>query len=156
METNNNNSGIDQPAVAPRKSTAGKLWVLVALLAGLVAGVFLSDLATLPEENRDPFFRQFPVFNPDPMIRLHIILTTVEVALLVSLVIVYLKVYSETHANFALGLEIVLLALFLQTVFSYPLILGTQGVILVPGTLTMLADFLTIGAYTVFLYLSLE
>ena len=96
------------------------------------------------------------MFNPDPSIRLHIVLTTVEVALLVSLVIVYLKVYSETHANFALGLVIVLSALFLQTLFSYPLILGTQGVILVPGTLTMLADFLTIGAYTVFLYLSLE
>jgi len=134
----------------------GKLWVAVALLAGLVAGVLMSDLATLPEESREPFFRGVPVFNPDPSIRLHIVLTTVAVALLVSLVIVYLKVYSETHANFALGLVIVLSALFLQTLFSYPLILGTQGVILVPGTLTMLADFLTIGAYTVFLYLSLE
>jgi hypothetical protein len=73
-----------------------------------------------------------------------------------SLVIVYLKVYSETRANFALGLVIVLSALLLQTVFSYPLVLGTQRVILVPGILTLLADFLTIGAYTVFLYLSLE
>lgn len=155
METNNN-SGINQPAVAPNKSRAGKLWVVVVLLVGLVAGVLMSDLATLPEESRDPFFRGVPVFNPDPSIRLHIVLTTVEVALLVSLVIVYLKVYSETKANFALGLVIVLSALFLQTLFSYPLILGTQGLILVPGTLTMLADFLTIGAYTVFLYLSLE
>jgi hypothetical protein len=155
LETNNN-IGINQPAVAPKKSTAGKLWVVVALLAGLVAGVLLSDLATLPEEYRDPFFRDVPVFNPDPSIKLHIALTTVEVALLVSLVVVYLKVYSETQANFALGLVVVLSALFLQTLFSYPLILGTQGVILVPGTLTMLADFLTVGAYTVFLYLSLE
>jgi hypothetical protein len=156
LETNNNNSGINQPAVAPKKSTVGKLWVVIVLLAGLLAGVLMSDLATLPEEYRVPFFRGVPVFNPDPLIKLHIVLTTVEVALLVSLVIVYLKVYSETHANFALGLVIVLSALFLQTLFSYPLILGTQGVILVPGTLTTLADFLTIGAYTVFLYLSLE
>jgi hypothetical protein len=155
METNNN-IGINQPAVEPKKSMAGKLWVVVVVLAGLVAGVLLSDLATLPEESREPFFRGVPVFNPDPSIRLHIVLTTVEVALLVSLVIVYLKVYSETKANFALGLVIVLSALLLQTVFSYPLILGTQGVILVPGTLTTLADFLTIGAYSVFLYLSLE
>jgi hypothetical protein len=155
LETNNN-SGIDQPAVVPKKSTAGKLWVVVVLLVGLVAGVLLSDLATLPEESRDPFFRGVPVFNPDPSIRLHIVLTTVEVALLVSLVIIYLKVYSETKANFALGLMAVLVALLLQTLFSYPLILGTQGVILVPGVLTTLADFLTIGAYTVFLYLSLE
>jgi hypothetical protein len=156
METNNNNSGINQPAVEPKKSMVGKLWVVVVLLAGLVAGVLLSDLATLPDEFRQPFFRGVPVFNPDPSIRLHIVLTTVEVALLVSLVIVYLKIYSETRANFALGLVIVLAALLLQTVFSYPLVLGTEGVILVPGLLTTLADFLTIGAYSVFLYLSLE
>jgi hypothetical protein len=155
LETNNN-SGINQPAVAPKKSMAGKLWVVVALLVGLVAGVMLEGLATLPEESRVAFFRRVPVFNPDPSIRLHIILTTVEVALMVSLVIVYLKVYRETRANFALGLVIVLAALLLQTVLSYPLVLGTEGVILVPGPLATLADFLTIGAYTVFLYLSLE
>jgi hypothetical protein len=156
LETNNNNSGINQPAVEPKKSMVGKLWVVIVLLVGLVSGVLLSDLATLPDESRAPFFRGVPLFNPDPSIRLHIVLTTVEVALLVSLVIVYLKVYSETKANFALGLVIVLAALLLQTVFSYPLVLGTAGVILVPGLLTTLADFLTIGAYAVFLYLSLE
>jgi hypothetical protein len=155
LETNNN-SGINQPAVEPKKSMVGKLWVVVVLLVGLVSGVLLSDLATLPDESRAPFFRGVPLFNPDPSIRLHIVLTSVEVALLVSLVIVYLKVYSETRANFALGLVIVLAALLLQTVFSYPLVLGTEGVILVPGVLTTLADFLTIGAYAVFLYLSLE
>jgi len=155
LETNNN-SEINQPAVAPKKSLAGKLWVVVVLLAGLVAGILLSDLATLPEEYRGPFFQRVPVFNPDPSIKLHIILTTVEVALMVSLVIVYLKVYSETRANFALGLVAVLVALLLQTVFSYPLVLGTEGEILVPGPLTTLADFLTTGAYTLFLYLSLE
>ena len=155
METNNN-SGINQPAVEPKKSMVGKLWVAVVLLVGVVAGILLSDLATLPEENRSPFFFRVPVFNPDPWIRLHIVLTTVEVALMLSLVIVYIKVYSETRANFALGLVIVISALLLQTVLSYPLVLGTGGVILVPGLLTTLADFLTVGAYSVFLYLSLE
>ena len=155
METNNN-IGTNQPAVEPKKSMVGKLWVVVVLLVGLVAGVLLSDLATLPEESREPFFRRVPVFNPDPSIRLHIILTTVEVGLLVSLVIVYLKVYKETRANFSLGLVAVLAALLLQTLFSYPLVLGTSGVIFVPGLLSTLADFLTLGAYTVFLYLSLE
>jgi hypothetical protein len=156
METNNNNSGINQPAVEPKKSMVGKLWVVVVLLVGLLAGVLLQDLATLPEVERNPFFFRVPVFNPDPSIRLHIILTTVAVALMFALVIVYIKVYSETRANFALGLVIVLAALLLQTLFSYPLVLGTEGVILVPGRLTTIADFLTIGAYTVFLYLSLE
>jgi hypothetical protein len=151
-----NNSGINQPPAEPKKSAVGKLWVVVTLIVGLVAGVLLADLATLPREVRPFFFRGVPFFNPLPSIRLHVILTTIEVALLLALVIIYLKVYSETKANFALGLVVVLGALFLQTVFSYPLILGTEGIILVPGTLATLSDFLTISAYTVFLYLSLE
>jgi hypothetical protein len=155
METNNN-SGIEQPAAAPKKSMAGKLWIVVVLLTGMIAGILLSDVATLPEQPRPFFLRDIPYVNPDPSIRLHIVLTTMEVAMLVALVVVYVKVYSETRANFALGLVVVLSALFLQTVFSYPLLLGTEGVILVPGLLTQSADFLTIGAYTLFLYLSLE
>ena len=156
METNNN-SGINQPTVGPKKSPVGKLWVVVVLLVGLISGVLLSDLATLQTEERPDFFRDFPYFNPDPTIRLHVILTTVEVTLLISLVIIYLKVYSETRANFALGLVIVLGALFLQTVFSYPLVLGLAGpVLFVRGSLPTVSDVLTISAYTVFLYLSLE
>lgn len=156
METNNN-SGINQPAAAPKKSAVGKLWVPIVLLVGLVAGVLLADLSTQPRQERAPFFYGVPQFNPDPTIRLHVILTTVEVTLLISLVIVYLRVYSETRANFALGLVIVLGALFLQTVFSYPLVLGLQGpVLFVRGSLPTLSDVLEICAYTVFLYLSLE
>jgi len=64
----------------------GKLWVVVVLLGGLVSGVVLSDLATLPDQGRPYFFRGVPYFNPDPTIRLHVVLTTVEVALLLSLV----------------------------------------------------------------------
>ena len=161
IDNNNNentNSGTENkpPAVEPEKSKVGKLWVVVVLLLGMIAGVVLSDLATLPKISRPPFLRGTPYFNPDPSILLHIVLTTVEVALLVSLVVVYLKVFSETKANFALGLVVVLGALLLQTLFSYPLILGLEGLILVPGVLTLLADFLTIGAYSLFLYLSLE
>jgi hypothetical protein len=135
----------------------GKLWVLVVLLGGLVSGVILSDLATMPDQGRPGFFRGVPYFNPDPTIRLHVVLTTVEVALLLSLVVIYLKIYTETKANFALGLVIVLGALLLQTVFSYPLVLGLEGpVLFVQGRLPTISDILTISAYTVFLYLSLE
>jgi hypothetical protein len=135
----------------------GKLWVVVVLLGSLVSGVILSDLSTMPDEGRPNFFRGAPYFNPDPTIRLHIILTTVEVGLLLALVVIYLKIYAETKANFALGLVIVLGSLLLQTIFSYPLVLGLEGpVLFVQGRLPTVADILTISAYTVFLYLSLE
>jgi hypothetical protein len=152
----NENTIVNPPAVGPEKSKVGKLWVAIVLLVGVVWGVLLSDLAAEPQEGRFFFFRGVPYFNPDPAIRLHVILTTVEVSLLVALVVVYLKVYAETKANFSLGLVVVLMALLLQAVLSYPLILGTGAVILVPGILTLLADLFQIGAYIVFLYLSLE
>jgi hypothetical protein len=151
----NNNTVTEQPAVAP-KTKVGKLWVAIVLLLGLIWGILISDLAVLPLESRPDFFRPVPVFNPDPSIRLHIIFTSVEVALLVALVVVYLRTYASTRANFALGLVVVLGALLLQAVLSYPLILGTNGFILYPGILGLLADVFTIAAYTVFLYLSLE
>ncbi len=155
METNN--SGIKQPAVGPKRSRVGKLWVAVVLLGSLVAGVVLSDLATMPDVGRPGFFRGAPYFNPEAAIRLHIVLTTVEVGLLLALVVIYLKIYAETKANFALGLVIVLGALLLQAIFSYPLVLGLEGpVLFLHGRLPTLADILTISAYTVFLYLSLE
>jgi len=155
MNTNNNTIS-NQPAVEPNRPKVGRLWVVIVLLIGLVWGILLSDLATMPFEGRPAFFRGVPFFNPDPSIRLHVVLTSVEVSLLIALVVVYLKVYSETKANFALGLVVVLSALLLQAVLSFPLILGMGEVILVPGLLTLLADFFQIGAYAVFLYLSLE
>ncbi|MDA4116960.1 MAG: hypothetical protein OK455_01270 [Thaumarchaeota archaeon] len=155
MEIDNNTAN-NQPAVEPKKSRVGKIWVVIVLLVGLIFGVLISDLATLPEEGRPDFFRGVPYFNPEPSIRLHVVLTTIEVALLVSLVVIYLKVYSETKANFSLGLVVVLGALLLQTILSYPLILGLEGFIILPGILSTVADFLTLGAYAVFLYLSLE
>ena len=152
----NNNPATDVPAVDTKKSRVGKIWVVIVLLVGLIWGILISDLATLPQEGRPDFFRGVPYFNPGPSIRLHVVLTTIEVALLLSLVVIYLKVYSETKAPFSLGLVAVLGALLLQTVLSYPLILGLQGVILLPGLLSTLADILTLTAYTIFLYLSLE
>jgi len=42
-------------------------------------------------------------------------------------------------------------------VFSYPLVLGLEGpVLFVQGRLPTISDSLTLSAYTVFLYLSLE
>jgi len=134
----------------------GKLWVVVVLLVGLVVGFPLSDVAVEPFQQRPGFFRLFPQFNPSNGIRIHVILTTVGVALLFALVVIYLRVYLETKGHFALGLVVVLVALLVQAILSYPLILGTGPVILVPGTLSLVADLFTVAAYTVFMYLSLE
>jgi hypothetical protein len=76
---------------------------------------------------------------------------------LVALVVVYVKMYRETKANFSLGLVIMLGALLLHSLISYPLLLVREGQIPIgPGEFLSTADIFMVVAYAVFLYLSLE
>jgi hypothetical protein len=143
------------------RSNLQKLWVPVILLIGLAAGELISAATAQPagfEFGQAPngmfYFHQLP---PDPVFGYHVILTTIAVALLVSLVVIYARMYAETKANFALGLVVVLVALLLQAVLSYPIV---EDLIITPqiepGFWSPVADTVSVCAYTVFLYLSLE
>ena len=90
-------------------------------------------------------------------LQLHVILSTIEMVLLFSLVIVYVRIYTETRANFSMGILIVLFALLVHSILSYPLTVDQIGpVLLGSGAFFPYPDIFTIIAYTVFLYLSLE
>ncbi|MDA4128640.1 MAG: hypothetical protein OK422_04215 [Thaumarchaeota archaeon] len=134
-----------------------KLWVPFALVLGLLFGELLSYTSALPQEQKPGPFGYFPEHFPtDPLFGLHIVFTTIEVALLVSLTVIYVKMYVETRASFALGLVVVLAAFLIQALLSYPLVAGLIGpVSMGPGFSSTTADLLRIGAYTIFLYLSL-
>src|SRR5271169_1581216 len=118
---------IASTAPAGKRSYAQKLWVPIVLLAGLVAGELMLAATTEMEQPFGPgegrgqygFFHPFPT---DPLFSYHVVFTTIEVALLVSLVVMYARMYVETKANFALGLVVVLGALLLQAMLSNPLI----------------------------------
>ena len=144
--------------VEQNKRYSNRIWVPVILLVGLVLGYLSSLLAPVPEE---PRFENLPgffiTFRPEPLLQFHVLVTTVQIVLLVALLVVYVKVYSDTRANFSLGLVVVLGALLLNTLFTYPLLLGLMGPVSVrPGDFLLFADIFMIVAYTVFLYLSLE
>ena len=131
-----------------------KLWVVVVLTIGIVMGILLSLLAQAKE-----FWFGFGPFHfeIEPILTFYIVLSTVSLAMLVSLLIVYARVYKETRANFALGLLIVLFALLLHSLLSNPVLL----ILLAPipfgfRPFLSIADIFTVVAYTVFLYLSLE
>jgi hypothetical protein len=65
--------------------------------------------------------------------------------------------YVQTRASFSLGLVVMLLALLVEALVSYPLFIGYYGqVSLEPGLSSPSADIFTVCAYAVFLYLSLE
>lgn len=171
----NNNHGDSAPQSIPEggKPTKKKersrmqslLWVFVVILVGAVIGIlsFLLIAPHLALSGRGlfpPFLSSDYIMQIFTLVAEHIILSTVSIALLVSLVVVYSRIYAQTKANFALGIFIVLLALLFEEVLNYPILeLLTSGLPvdqLFSSPLPTLADMLTIVAYGVFLYLSLE
>ncbi len=167
----NNTSSPTPPASQPtgdekaRRSFRNLLWVIIVIIIGVIVGI-ISFLLIAPHIVITGGAPPFPFFGVTPnigelstFIAEHIILSTVSIALLVSLVIVYTRIYRQTKANFALGIFIVLLALLLEAIFTYPILqLYISGI---PTSdlyysLPTLGDILTILAYSVFLYLSLQ
>jgi hypothetical protein len=136
-------------------TVVGKLWVPIVIFIGTLFGVISNEIAS--EYSRFPRFPFGRPFGPDLFLQLHIILSTVGIALLVALIVVYARTFMQTKANFILGLLVVLFALLLQSVLTYPVLLELE---VAPGfaieVFSPVADVFTIIAYTVFLYLSLE
>ena len=147
----------DQP---PKRSYSQKLWAPVLVVIGLALGELISYFTSRPPQYSyfpGPGGFYFPHLQSSPLLQFHVVLTTVEVVLLVSLVVVYVRMYTQTRANFSLGLVIVLVALLLEALLSYPLIIGYYGTVsLEPGLSSPSADIFTVCAYAIFLYLSLE
>jgi hypothetical protein len=143
-----------ETAATERKGHSGALWLLVVLAFGIIFGILLS------------LFDQVHGFGPghppplsfmEPILTLRVIVSTTSVALLVALVVVYVRMYAETKANFSAGLVVVLVALLLHSLISYPLLVGRVGVIPTgPGEFLSTADIFMVVAYAIFLYLSLE
>jgi hypothetical protein len=130
-----------------------RLWLPFVLAVGILVGIFLSSF--VPQSM--PLFWRYAPFGLEPVLRFHVVLSTVSIALLVALIAVYVRVYADTGARFALGIVVVLLALLVQSLFQYPLLLGILGPLEVAqGRFLSFADVFTIVAYAVFLYLSLE
>jgi len=146
-----------QPAPPPVTATGrtSKIWVLVILIFGILLGVLLALMVRLDilEAGPDRFF----LLSIQRALQLHVILSTIEMVLLFSLVFVYIKIYSVTRANFSMGILIVLFALLLHSILSFPLTVDQIGpVLLGSGAFFPYPDMFTIIAYAIFLYLSLE
>jgi len=139
-----------------RRGAAAGVWVLAVLVVGIVAGLVLAALpigTTATSPGRGPGWHLQLSTASD----YDVVLSTVGLTLLIALLVVYARVYSDTKANFSLGLIIVLLALLLQSILTSPLLFGafgeTSGGI---GTFLAIADVFKVVAFVVFLYLSLE
>jgi hypothetical protein len=137
-----------------------RLWLPIVLIIGGLLGVLVYQATN---SQREIFYR-FPFqghdFEYEALRAFHIILSTVGIVLIIALIIVYVRTYIQTKANFILGLLIVLFALLLQSLLTYQVFLDFMG----PGPSGLfpsnfsspIADVFMIVAYAVFLYLSLE
>lgn len=135
-----------------------KLLVPAVLLAGLALGS-LSAMNLKFEFPGGPFGPSGLYFEERiyEYLQYHIVFSTISLALLLSLIIVYARSYLQTKANFMLGLLVVLLALFLEGLLTYPLLhLFMTGRVVIDTFYSPISDVFTIVAYSVFLYLSLE
>ena len=143
------------PEAEPRQPKKGTTKLLVPLVwaVGILLGVLLTSTVRLPFRfGPFGFFEQFR-----NLLILHTILSTVIIALQVALVIVYLRVYADTRARFALGILVVMFALLVQSFLQYPLLLGYVGTYAISfGPYLTSGDLFTMAAYSVILYLSLE
>ncbi len=140
-----------------KRGGAAGVWVLIVLLVGVAAGFLLAALpsgaTTVVSPGRGPGWRLELTTASD----VDVVLSTVGIALLIALLVVYARVYADTKANFSLGLVVVLLALLFESVLTSPFLFGAFGQTADGlGTFLAVADLFKIVAFTVFLVLSLE
>jgi len=141
-----------------KKGRISKAWVLVALVVGVVLGVVLSaaqsGTTSVPWRGHGRGGWDIHVETADDI---DIIVSMVSIILLVALLLIYIKIYRDTKAKFALGLIGVFLALLFQSILTSPLVYGAFGQASDGlGTFLLIADLFKIAAFTVFLYLSLD
>jgi len=141
-----------------KRGRISKAWVLATLVVGVVLGVAFSAVqsgtTSVPWRGHGRGGWDIHVETADDI---DVIVSTVSIVLLVALLLVYVKIYRETKARFALGLTGVFLALLLQSLLTSPLVYGAFGQVSDGlGTFLLLADMFKIAAFTVFLYLSLD
>jgi len=146
---------VSAPSPTPTVSGKGpsRIWLPAVIIIGMLVGAVLSLFVPAP-------FGRYcfgACQSLQGVLQLHTILSTVSIALLIALILIYVRVYAATGARFALGITIVLFALLLQALIQYPPFLvfyGPFGAGQAPFLSS--ADVFTIVAYTIFLYLSLE
>jgi len=140
------------PTEIARTKWGASVWVPIVLIIGIIAGL---GFLLLPSPVQHPFGRppsEFETFE-----NFGLILSTLNVALLVALLVIYSRMYRHTGASFALGLVLVLGALLAETVAGSPILFRLFTI--PPGGETpflLIAETFKAVALTVFLTLSLQ
>jgi len=138
-----------------------RIWLILITL--VVVAILVILLATLKFWFPPPFLRHRlppPYELPEDIEFFYItetIVSTINVALSVLLLLTYVSIYRKTRSEFTIGLMIFSAVFFLTALASNPLIIGSFGFQPVGlGPFAMLPDLFTCGALIVLLYLSVK
>ena len=141
-----------------------KIWLVLVLAAVLVVAVLAAFWAayTLDQPAQDFPFRPRPVpfTNPADIELFYIartVVSIINVALLVVLVVTYASIYLKTRSGFTVGLLIFALVFLMKDLTSNPFVTGAFGFQLSGlGPFALLPDLFELGALSVLLYLSIK
>ncbi len=101
---------------------------------------------------------QLSMYDPVFILNIKTVMTTANVVLLVLLLAIYVRSYTQIKSKFTLGLMIFASLLFLQAVISTPCIhtaaCGRRMCVI--GPLDLIPDMLKFMAFLVLIYLSSE
>jgi len=123
-------------------------WTLLVIVIGLAIGI-IASLFPRPRTRLEPF---------ETITTIDIVVSALNLALIVCLLYVYARTYSETKARFALGLFIVLGAFLFQAILTSPIFYAALGQFFAGGrpSMVLAADAFAAFAFATFLYLSLQ
>ena len=128
------------------------LWTAVVLAIGLAIGIALALVPRPGRPGPGPRLDPFETFED-----VDVIVSTVGLALLAALFVVYAKTYRDTGARSALGLIFVLAAFLLEGTLTSPILFGAFGHVLGElGPFLLVAHGFRTAAFAAFLYLSLQ
>ena len=137
-----------------------KVGIVISIL---IAVAVLAALWAISSLNQTPFMIRRappPGFIPGDFEYFYVaftIITTVNVALLVFVLLTYLNIYSKTRSPFTIGLIVVAFAFLLKDIAAHPFVTGlfsfrAYGL----GPFAFLPALFEMAALSVLLYLSLE
>jgi hypothetical protein len=141
-----------------------RIWLILAtvIVVAILAAIWAMSISWLPPFPWRPWERHLPPEHEIPediefFYMAKMVVSTINVALSIFLLLIYISIYRKTHSEFTIGLIIFSLVFLLNAIVSNPLVtraFGFQAFGL--GPFALLPDLFTLGALTVLLYLSVK
>jgi hypothetical protein len=141
-----------------------RTWLILATLivVAILAALWAMSISWLPPFTWRPWERHLPPEYEIPediefFYMAQTVVSTINVALSIFLLLIYISIYRKTRSEFTIGLIIFSMVFLLNALASNPLVIWAFGFRAFGlGPFALLPDLFTLGALAVLLYLSVK